>query len=209
MERSCKEFVEVLAGKDPVPGGGGASALVGAIGTALGNMVGSLTIGKKQYADVQGDIESLRIQADRLQTEFLVLIEKDTVAFAPLAEAYRMPKETEEEREEKARTMETCLVNACLVPLEIMEKCGEAIALHREFAEKGTRIAISDVGVGVIFCKAALQGASLNVFINTSSMINREKAEELEDKATGLLTKYMKLADEIYEEVSLTIRGKE
>ncbi len=208
MERSCKEFVEVLAGKDPVPGGGGASALVGAM-DCFGKHGRFFDHRKKQYADVQGDIGESSHSGRSTADEFLVLIEKDTVAFAPLAEAYRMPKETEEEREEKARTMETCLVNACLVPLEIMEKCGEAIALHREFAEKGTRIAISDVGVGVIFCKAALQGASLNVFINTSSMINREKAEELEDKATGLLTKYMKLADEIYEEVSRTIRGKE
>lgn len=207
MERTCREFVEVLASKEPVPGGGGASALVGAVGTALGNMVGSLTKGKKKYADVQADIESLCIKADSLQTELLILIEKDAVAFAPLAEAYGMPRETEEERAEKARVMEICLRNACMVPLDIMKKCGEAIELHREFGEKGTRLAISDVGVGVIFCKAALQGASLNVFINTSSMADREEAEALEKQATDLLDKYTKLADDIFEEVSADIRG--
>lgn len=207
MERSCRDFVEVLGGKDPVPGGGGASALVGAVGTALGNMVGSLTLGKKKYAHVQADIEALCHKADRLQLELLTLIEKDAVAFAPLAEAYGMPKETEEEREEKARVMEICLNNAAMVPLKIMEKCGQAIELHREFGKKGTRLAISDVGTGVIFCKAALQGASLNVFINTTGMADRQRAAALEEKATELLDKYMELADDIYQEVSDTIRG--
>ena len=194
----CDEFVTVLASKAPVPGGGGASALVGAVGTALGNMVGSLTVGKKKYADVEAEMWELKAKCDKLQAEFLRLIERDAEVFDPLSKAYGMPRETEEEKAEKARVMEIVLKEACSVPMEIMEKCCEAIDVIVEFAAKGSALAISDAGVGVIFCKAALQGASLNVFINTKSMKNREYAEELNAKAEAMLAKYTVLADEVF-----------
>ena len=172
----CDEFVEVLASKAPVPGGGGASALVGAVGTALGNMVGSLTVGKKKYADVEEEMYALKEKATALQNDFLRLIERDAEVFEPLAKAYGMPRETEEEKAEKARVMAIVLKDACSVPMEIMEKCCEAIDVIKEFAAKGSALAISDAGVGAAFCKAALQGASLNVYINTKSMANKEYA---------------------------------
>ena len=152
---TCTEFVEVLASKAPVPGGGGASALVGAVGTALGNMVGSLTVGKKKYADVEDEMYELKAKCDQLQKDFLRLIERDAEVFEPLSKAYGMPKETEEEKAEKARVMEIVLKDACSVPMEIMEKCCEAIELIVEFGAKGSKLAISDAGVGAAFCKAA------------------------------------------------------
>ena len=197
----CNEFVEVLASKAPVPGGGGASALVGAVGTALGNMVVSLTVGKKKYADVEEEMWELKGKADVLQKELLTLIERDAEVFEPLSKAYGMPRATEEEKAEKARVMEIVLKDACSVPMEIMEKCCEALDLIVEFAAKGSALAISDAGVGAAFCKAALQGASLNVYINTKSMANREYAEELNQKADAMLAKYTKLADEVFESV--------
>ena len=197
----CNEFVEVLASKAPVPGGGGASALVGAIGTALGNMVGSLTVGKKKYADVEEEMQELKAKCDVLQKELLTLVEKDAEVFEPLSKAYGMPRETEEEKAEKARVMEIVLKDACSVPMEIMEKCCEAIELIKEFAAKGSALAISDAGVGAVFCKAALEGASLNVYINTKSMKNREYAEELNAKADAMLAKYPPMADEIFASV--------
>ena len=197
----CNEFVEVLASKAPVPGGGGASALVGAIGTALGNMVGSLTVGKKKYADVEAEMYELKAKADALQKDLLNLIERDAEVFEPLSKAYGMPRETEEEKAEKARVMEIVLKDACSVPMEIMEKCCEAIDIIEVFAEKGSTLAISDAGVGAAFCKAALEGASLNVFINTKSMKNREYAEELNAKANEMLSVYPKKAEEIFNSV--------
>ena len=197
----CNEFVEVLASKAPVPGGGGASALVGAVGTALGNMVGSLTVGKKKYADVEEEMWALKSKADTLQKELLALVERDAEVFEPLSKAYGMPRETEEQKAEKARVMEIVLKDACSVPMEIMEKCCEAIDIIEVFAEKGSTLAISDAGVGAAFCKAALQGASLNVYINTKSMKNREYAEELNNKADAMLEKYTKIADQIFESV--------
>ncbi len=201
IDQSCRAFTEVLASKAPVPGGGGASALVGALGTALGSMVGSLTVGKKKYAAVEEDIKGLMKQAEVLQAELLALVEKDAEVFAPLAAAYGMPKETEAEKAEKARVMELVLKDACSVPLEIMEKCCKVIDLHREFAEKGSVLAVSDAGVGVIFAKAALQGASLNVFINTGSMQDRAYAETLNEKAERMLMEYTVAADEVYAKV--------
>ena len=205
-EKSCKDFVEVLASKAPVPGGGGASALVGALGTALGTMVGQLTVGKKKYADVEADILALMEKAESLQAELLRLVEEDAEVFAPLAKAYGMPKETEEEKAEKERVMEQALKEASAVPLRIMEKCCEAISLHREFAAKGSALAVSDAGVGVIFAKAALQGASLNVFINTASMKDRACAAQLEEKAEKMLMEYTVAADEVYAEVYNRLR---
>ncbi len=197
----CNEFVEVLASKSPTPGGGGASALVGAVGTALGNMVGSLTVGKKRYADVEEEMRALKWKCDRLQAELLSLAEKDAEAFAPLAKAYGLPCGTEEEKNEKARVMELALKDACLVPMEIMEKCCEAIEVIREFASKGTALAVSDAGAGAAFCKSALLGAGLNIYVNTRSMTDRAYAAKLNAKADGMLEKYPAMADGIFEQV--------
>ena len=198
----CSAFVEVLASKSPVPGGGGASALVGAVGTALGNMVGSLTVGKKKYADVEAEMISLKAECDTLQKELLSLVEQDAAVFEPLARAYRMPHETEAEKTEKERTMQSALKDACDVPLKIMEKCCEAVDLIREFASKGSVLAVSDAGVGAAFCKAAVQGASLNVLINTKSMSDRRMAEAYNARVLEMLEKYIPAADEIFRSVS-------
>ncbi len=200
-DKSCSEFVEVLATKAPVPGGGGASAMVGALATALGNMVGSLTVGKKKYAAVEEEMWALKDRCDRLQKDFLHLVERDAEVFEPLARAYSMPKNTEEEKAEKARVMEIVLRDACSVPMEIMEKCCEAIDIIAVFAEKGSVIAISDAGVGAAFAKAALKGASLNVYINTKSMADRALAAELNARCDRMLEEYTGKADAIFDSV--------
>ena len=199
--QTCTGFLDVLASKAPVPGGGGASALVGAVGIALGNMVGSLTVGKKKYADVEADIIALDRKAEALRSRLVDLVAADAEVFEPLSKAYGLPKETEEQKAYKAQVMAKALDAACSVPMDIMRAVCEAIELHQDYARMGSAIAISDVGVGVVFCKAALQGASLNVFINTKSMTDREKAQRLEQEADAMLDKYCALADEIYAQV--------
>ena len=163
---SCKDFITVLSGKAPVPGGGGASALAGAIGIALGNMVGSLTVGKKTYAAVEEDIIQCKKKADDITARLLDLVEKDAEAFEPLSAAYGMPKSTPEEIEKKAEVMEAALVGACEVPLEIMRTCAEAIDLIETFAEKGSKIAISDAGVGATLLNLLFRG---HPYISTST----------------------------------------
>ena len=199
---SCELFVDVLSTKKPVPGGGGASALAGALGTALGNMVGDLTLGKKRYAAVQEDIRELMKQASALQKRLLELVNADAAAFAPLAAAYGLPSVTEAERASKAEVMEKCLRDASAVPLEMMECCCQAILLHRDFAEKGSVIAVSDAGVGVSLCRAALVGASLNVRINTRAMADREYAEDLNRKIDDMLAEYLPIADQVCQGVT-------
>ncbi|MEG1536961.1 MAG: cyclodeaminase/cyclohydrolase family protein [Clostridiales bacterium] len=200
-QMSCGDFIEAVAGSAPTPGGGGASAYVGAVGMALGNMVGSLTRGKPKYQAVEADIIALQQQADALQQQLLDLVAKDAEVFMPLSRAYALPKDTEEQCRYKAIIMEAALVEACSVPLEIMEKCAAAILLHQQFAAKGSAIAISDVGVGVAVCEAALKGASLNVFINTKSMTDREEASRLTAQAQSLLAQYCPLAQKIFMDV--------
>ena len=145
-DQSCREFIEALSSKAPVPGGGGAAALMGAIGTALGDMVGSLTLGKKKYADVQEDVIRLKEAAAQLEQEFLELVQADADVFEPLSRAYGLPKETEEQRRHKAEVMEKALTEAAGVPLRIMECCGRAICLVAEMEKIGSVIAISDAG---------------------------------------------------------------
>lgn len=195
----CEEFVEILAGKDPVPGGGGASALAGAIGTALGNMVGSLTLGKKKYADVESDILALNNGAKAIEAHLLDLVEADAEVFAPLAAAYRNPDDKE--------AMERCLLDATLVPMEIMNQCCRAIELLQAYSQKGSRMAISDAGAGAAICSGALKAASLNVFINTASMTDRTKAAALNDETEAMLKEYCALADEIFLSVKNTLDG--
>ena len=194
---SCREFVSVLASDAPAPGGGGAAALVGAIGTALGNMVGSLTVGKKKYADVEAEIIDLKAKCDALQTELLNQVEADEVNFLPLAKAYGIPKDDPN----RDKVMEEATIIACSTPMKIMELCCTAIEYIAVFAAKGSRLAVSDAGCGAVCCKAALQAASLNVFINTKSLKNREVAEELNAKANAMLDKYCAMADGIFESV--------
>ena len=196
-QKSCREFVEVLASSAPVPGGGGAAALVGAIGTALGNMVGSLTVGKKKYADVEAEIIALKKKCDGLQKDLLDQVPADAVGFEPLANAYGIPKDDPN----RDKILEEATIVACAVPMKIMELCCEAIEAISVFAAKGSRLAVSDAGCGAVCCKAALQSASLNVFINTKSLKNREVAEEMNAKANGMLDKYCAMADEIFASV--------
>ena len=201
IEDSCENFVEILGSKEPVPGGGGASALVGAIGMALGNMVGSLTVGKKKYAQVETDIKELMERAYVLQKELLTLVERDAEVFAPLAKAYGLPKDTEEEKAEKDRIMEIVLKKACSVPMEIMDKCCRCIDITLEFAAKGSVLAISDAGCSATILRSALEAASLNVFINTKAMKDREYAECVNSQAKMMLADYTKLADGIFKDV--------
>lgn len=206
MEKSCEEIVKIVASNAPVPGGGGISALVGALGMALGNMVGSLTVGKKKYADVQEDIIRFKAEADEVQERLLELVEKDVEVLDYLLKAYAMPKETPEQQKAKEEALELTLRDACQIPIDIMEYCGKAIDIIEEFANKGSAMAISDAGVGVIFCKSALQGASLNVYINTKAMKDQEYAKKCNDRTEFLVSSYGKKADEIFELVENKLR---
>ena len=141
-------------------------------------------------------------KAESLQAELLGLVDKDAEAFEPLSRAYGIPKDDPD----RAEIMEKALRDACAVPMDIMRAACKAIELQAEFAAKGSALAVSDAGVGVVFCKSALMGASLNVFINTKSMKDRDYALGLEKEADELLDKYCAMADDIYAAVVAKLR---
>jgi len=201
------EFLDILSSKEPVPGGGGACAYVGALSIALGSMVGNLTLGKKKYQEVEADIKELLIKSEELKLEFEKLVDKDAEAFFPLSQAYGLPKNTEEEKDERNKVLQKALIGASVVPLNIARCCCEAIDLLEEYSKKGTRIAISDVGVGAYFAKAALMGAKLNVLINTNLMKDEILKESIEIELNELVEKYSSKAESIFLSVEKSITG--
>lgn len=201
-----QDFINELASKAPTPGGGGASAYCGALATALASMVGNLTVGKKTYAAVEDEVKEALIQLEEQRNKFVELIDKDAQAFGPLSRAYRLPRATSEELAHKNKVMQQALVGATEVPLEIMEICAQVITTSKFLAHNGSRLALSDVGVAVLFAKAALKGASLNVYANASSMANEAQARSYIQQADCLIEEYGALADELYEYVIKEIR---
>lgn len=198
LEQNTTDFLNVLSSKEPTPGGGGACAAVGAFAAALGMMVTNLTVGKKKYADVEEEIVEIRGQLEKLREKLVLLTDKDAEAFEPLAKAYSLPKGTPEEIEKKEEVMENALYEASMVPLEIMRTVFEVFEFLKVLEEKGSKLAVSDVGVAVLFAGAALEGASLNIYINSKLMKNREKAEKLNRESDDLIAQGRKLKEEIY-----------
>ena len=197
LNTTVAEFTERLASPTPVPGGGGASALVGAIGVALGDMVGELTVGKQKYADVEGVIRALMARAQNLRVRLLACIGKDATAFEPLSRAYGIPRDDPT----RDAVMERCLRDAAAAPLEIFDLCCEAIDLQREFAEKGSRLVVSDAATGVVLCWGAMYGAAVNVKVNTKPMRDREYVERINAHIDEGVEKYWRIAEKVYEDV--------
>lgn len=207
IEKSCKEFVKVLASKEPVPGGGGAAALVGAIGIALGNMVGNLTVGKEKYKDVEKEVMEIMNEATAIQNRLMELVDKDAEVFREVADVYKMPKSTAEEKKKREEAMENALKQACSVPIEIMKSACDAIRLQRRLADIGSQLAISDVGVGVLCLKAALISGKLNVIINLNGIKDREFVKKTGDKMEQLVKEGSRLADETYIKVEERLKN--
>lgn len=197
MEHRLTSFVKLLSSKEPAPGGGGAAALTAAQGCALAAMVCNLTIGKKKYQEYETDLQRILREAKQLQERLLEMIEEDKVNFLPLSKAYGIKAETEEEKQEKAKVMEEALKVACRVPIEIVEKSWQGIRLHEELLNKGSKLAISDVGVGVEFLRAALISGKMNVRINTGMMVDEHYRKEVEERIDRLTDQGIRIADEV------------
>lgn len=206
VEKSCKDFVEVLASKEPVPGGGGAAALVGSIGMALGNMVGNLTVGKKKYADVEPEVLQIMDKAEKLQQDLLDMVDGDAAVFSKVSDVYKMPKGSENEIKAREEAMETALKEACSVPLQIIKTCAEAIKLQVRLGEIGSIMAISDVGVGVLCLKAAIISGKLNVIINLNGIRDEDFVAKVNGEMEQLMSEAVELADKTYEKVEQRLR---
>ncbi len=198
---NCREFAALLASGSPVPGGGGAAALTAALGTALGSMVGALTMGKKSYAPVEEEIEAAMTTLEALRLQLLDMVQKDAEGFEPLAAAYRLPKDAPD----RDAVLEAATLRACQAPVEMMELCCRAMEQVAVMAEKGSRLAVSDAGCGAALLKAGLDAAALNVYINTRSLRNREEAEQLNTACRQMQQRYGALAERIYDDMKAAL----
>lgn len=201
LEYSCLKFINQMASRSPVPGGGSAAAFVGSLGAALGSMVGNLTVGKEKYSGVEEDIQILLKKTEALIMQLNQLVDKDAAVFEPLADAYGMPINTAEERAEKDRVLQEALIKAAKVPLAVAECSLESIRILDQYARKGNRLAVSDAGVGVIFCKAAIQGSKLNVMTNLKLMKDEALKSEMKRRMAAIEAEGLKLADQVYQYV--------
>ena len=207
-EKKINLFLEGLASDAPVPGGGGACGLVGATAAALGSMVLSLTTGKKKYESVQPEIDELIQKMAKQRIRLLNAIDRDAEAFRPLSEAYGMPRETPEEIERRDAVMARALKDAATAPLDMMELLLETASLLSRISEIGSMLAISDAGVGLSFCRSALYGASLNVYINTKLMKDRQLADQMNGRVEEILKKADAIIVPAFNAISVNLKGE-
>lgn len=197
-EKTCRDFVESVGSSKPIPGGGSVAALVGALGASLSTMVASLTIGKKKYIGVEFEMQKNIDEIYKIQNELLDLVQQDIDNFEPLAQLYKRKASTPEEKEALKEAKQKALYEACLVPMEIIQKCGRAIELAQEFATKGNKVVIADSGSSAVLCKAAMQAASFNIYINTNMMKDKELAKKINGECTARIVYYGALADAVF-----------
>lgn len=178
LSKTLGNYIEELSSSSPTPGGGNVAALCGVLATSLGSMVCALTIGKKKYTDVEEEMKSIQGALKNLQDDFLSLAKKDNEAFDKVMEAFKLPKETEEQKNARRNEIDNATLNAAIVPAEVIAKCKQILPYLASVAEKGNQNSISDAGVALSLISTAAQGAFLNVVINCSGLLNRVTAEE-------------------------------
>ena len=193
MDQSCREFSKNLADKVPVPGGGGACALVGALASSLCSMSANFTTGKKKYAEYEEDIKNIIKENDRLRVRLLELVEEDAKAFEPLSKVYSLPKDYPN-RQEK---LDKATIDAAMPPLNMVKEITKVIDLLELELKIGSKLMVSDVGCGAYLAKAALEGAALNVFVNTRFLSDKEKALQLNKKVLDILDEFSDKAEKI------------
>lgn len=197
-DNTCKEFVQAVATSDPIPGGGSVAALVGALGASLSTMVAELTLASQKYVSVEAEMESNIQEIKQIQEDLIDLVQKDIDNFEPLAKLYKMKSDDPEEKKRISEAKQKALYEACLAPMEIIKKCGRAIELSREFAVKGNKVVIADSGSSAVLCKAAMQAASFNIYINTNMMKDKELAHKINGECTQRIVYYGALADAVF-----------
>ncbi|MBY6240941.1 methenyltetrahydrofolate cyclohydrolase [Methylosinus sp. Sm6] len=203
-DEAIGKFLDDLASERPTPGGGGAAAVMGAIGAALVSMVANLTIGKKNYEAVEEDLKAARAEAERLRAELTAAIEEDVVAFNSVMGAYGLPRATDDEKAARTAAIQAALKEATLAPLRAVRACFEVILLSEAAADKGNLNVISDAGVAVLAANAGLRSAALNVYINAKSIKDRDFAEKQIAEVEGLLARAAEKTEAVY----ATVRGK-
>jgi len=195
------DYLKEVASKAPIPGGGGASAVAGALSAALSSMVCNLTVGKKSYMAVEDDVKKILESMNSHIDSFLKLADKDAEVFYPLSRAYGFKPKDEKEKSEHEKNMEKLLLDAAIIPLEVMKEARGMLDDIKFLAKNGSKLAVSDAGVAVSLLRSAVSGAMMNVVINLKYMKDKKLAGELLDEASELLENTMEKADTVYREV--------
>jgi formiminotetrahydrofolate cyclodeaminase len=197
--QTVAQFLDALASSAPAPGGGSVAALSGALGAALVSMVCNLALGKTKYADVQDDIASLVSQSEALRHKLTDLLEADVEAFTGVSAAYKMPRQTPEEKSARSDAIQVALKGATQVPMQVAEACVQVLDLCTPTAEKGNANAVSDAGVAALMAEAGLRSAALNVIINLNAIHDQAFCRKMGDKLDALLKGKPALKDQIYD----------
>jgi formiminotetrahydrofolate cyclodeaminase len=187
LDQPLQHYLDELASAQAAPGGGSASALTGAMGAALASMVARLTLGKAAYADVQQEIEELLQQTEHLRVRFQQLMQEDIDAFGRLSESFKMPRETDEERTARSAAIQSGLVDAALVPLEMVERSAELVQCCERVAEIGNANVLGDIATGSMLASSAGAGAAWMVRANLRAMKDLELVSALGDRLSAAL----------------------
>jgi formiminotetrahydrofolate cyclodeaminase len=192
------EFLDALASKAPTPGGGGAAALMGAAGAALVSMVCNLTLGKKAYAEVEGEMRAALEKSENVRARLIDMAQADAEVFGQVMAAYGLPKETEEQKQARAEAIQAALKTATDVPLACARACAEVIELSQAAAAKGNKNVVSDAGVAVLAAHGALRSAALNVRVNASAIQDEGFVRARLGELDALLAEMAGRAEEIH-----------
>lgn len=185
--KTLQDYLTELSSNSPTPGGGNVAALSGALASSLGIMVCNLTIGKKKYADVENEMISIKENLEKFQKQFIELGKQDNSAFEKVMNAFKLPKETDVEKEIRNQEIEKATIGAAEVPSMVMQIAKELLPLLKIIIDKGNKNSISDAGVAVSLIETASKGAYLNVLINCSSLNNQIIAQEIKKRADIML----------------------
>lgn len=198
-EHSVERFLDELASSRATPGGGSAAAVMGAMGAALVSMVCNLTVGKKNYADVEADMQAVLADSEALRRRIAAMVAEDVAAFDALMAAYGLPKETDEQKAARSAAIQMGLKGATEAPLACARACADAISLAVRVAEKGNKGVISDAGVGALAAQAALRSAALNVYINVPMIKDTAYADACRSEIEALLARGSAEAEQAYQ----------
>lgn len=191
------KFLSELASNSPAPGGGSVAALSGSLGAALSSMVCNLTIGKEKYADIQNEIKNVFKKSETLRKKLTSLIDKDTESFNDVMKAFKMPKETEEQKKKRTDAIQEGYKNASMVPFETAKTCSEILDVAKVIAEKGNINSITDAAVSAIMTKAGVESAVLNVKINLRSIKDKNFVKDISSNLNKIEKNVTKKTDEI------------
>lgn len=205
--KSLQKYLEELSSSSPTPGGGNVAALCGALSVSLGTMVCNLTIGKKKYLDVEVEMNELKEKLSVYIDKFITLAKNDNEAFERVMDAFKLPKETDEQKKLRIEAIEKSTLEAASVPAEVIQNCREVMPILETISKKGNQNSLSDAGVAIAVITAASEGAFLNVLINYSSLSEKQKAAELLMQTENLNNEVKEEAQYLLAEISEKIRG--